>query len=255
MALTEKGIELLKGGSDQPGTDEFADVADINAAFRKIDGLVGVTLCTSLTKPSEPFKGQMILELDTSILSVFNRTTNAWVVLSNPTSNVPVGSILTHAGATPPTSFLFAQGDSLLKSSYPALFSVIGTQYGSADATRFNLPNLKGRVVVGVDTGQSEFSTLGEVGGRKTTSHASYDAPVNSNNFQAGGQNYANAVVSQMNTYLTANGSSSIFRGISVQAVGGQILAQGAGNTEVRHLQYTATNLQPYAAMRYIIKF
>jgi microcystin-dependent protein len=188
-------------------------------------------------------------------LSVFNRTTNAWVVLSNPTSNVPVGSILTHAGATPPTSFLFAEGTSLLKATYPALFSVIGTQYGSASSTHFSLPNLKGRVVVGVDTGQAEFSTLGEVGGRKTTSHASYDAPVNSNSFQAGGQNYANAVVAQMNTYLTANGSSTVSRNISIQSVGGQILAQSTGATEVRNLQYTATNLQPYAAMRYIIKF
>ena len=240
MALTEKGIQLINGGSDQPGTDDFADVADINAGFRRIDSLLGVTLCTSLSKPSDPVKGQIIFEIDLGLLSVFNTTTNQWIVLSNPTANVPVGSILTFAGNTPPTSFLFAEGTSLLKASYPALFSVIGTQYGSADATRFNAPNLGGRTVVGMDTGQTEFATLGQLGGSKTHS--------------------LTAAENAAHTHLSPTGNGNLGTGFEVpigtqsqQSLGYDYI--GAAPTGPSGNGAAHNNLQPYAAMRFIIKF
>ena len=240
MTLTEKGIELINGGSDQPGTDDFADVADINAGFRRIDSLLGVTLCTSLSKPSEPVKGQIIFETDLGLLSVYNVATNQWVVLSNPTANVPVGTILTYAGATPPTSYLFAEGDSLLKATYPALFAVIGTQYGSADATRFNAPNLKGRTVVGMDAGQAEFNVLGKTGGAKTHLLT------------------INEIPSHQHAAPTGNGQAGTpyevpIGTVSQQSNGFDYL--GSAPTGFTGGGAAHNNLQPYAAMRFIIKF
>ena len=41
------------------------------------------------------------------------------------------------------------------------MFAVIGSIYGAGDgSTTFALPNLKGRVPVGLDASQSEFNTL-----------------------------------------------------------------------------------------------
>lgn len=81
----------------------------------------------------------------------------------------PAGTISMYAGHTAPQGHLLCDGSEVLREDYPVLFSVIGTTYGAGDgSTTFNLPNLKGRVVVGVDESQTEFSELGLEGGAKT---------------------------------------------------------------------------------------
>lgn len=81
------------------------------------------------------------------------------------------GEMRMWAGATAPAGWMLAQGQSLLRADYPALFAVIGTTYGAVDASHFTLPDLRGRVPVGRDAAQTEFDTLGETGGSKTHSH------------------------------------------------------------------------------------
>ena len=44
-------------------------------------------------------------------------------------------------------------GASLLRASYSSLFSAIGTAWGYADGTHFNLPDLRGRFIRGWDHG------------------------------------------------------------------------------------------------------
>jgi microcystin-dependent protein len=65
-------------------------------------------------------------------------------------SSVPTGVVLPFAGATAPTGFLFCDGSSQLRSTYAALFAVIGTTYGSVDGTHFNLPDTRGIFIRGV---------------------------------------------------------------------------------------------------------
>jgi len=65
-----------------------------------------------------------------------------------------IGEIVPYAGSTPPIAdWLFCDGSSLLRSDFPDLFAVIGTVYGSADSSHFSIPDLRGRVPVGVGTG------------------------------------------------------------------------------------------------------
>lgn len=67
----------------------------------------------------------------------------------------PVGSVYTFAGATVPTGWLKCNGALLSRTTYAALFSVIGTTYGAGDgATTFALPDLRGEFVRGVDDGR-----------------------------------------------------------------------------------------------------
>lgn len=80
----------------------------------------------------------------------------------------PVGTILMSAAATTPGGWLSCQGQSLLRSAYPALFAAIGTMYGSADSTHFNLPDLRGRFPIGYDSAQSNFNVLGAVESNST---------------------------------------------------------------------------------------
>ena len=82
---------------------------------------------------------------------------------------LPVGSIVAYSSTTIPTNWLLCDGRAISRTEYALLFSIIGTAFGVGDgSTTFNLPNLKGRVPVGVDSSQTEFDTLGETGGEKT---------------------------------------------------------------------------------------
>lgn len=69
-------------------------------------------------------------------------------VVSNKT---PPGTVTSYSSDTPPTGWLICDGSSLLRADYPKLFDTIGTAFGAADGTHFNIPDLRGRFVRGVD--------------------------------------------------------------------------------------------------------
>ena len=82
-----------------------------------------------------------------------------WWIVKDTRDNTPVGSIISYGAANPPPGYLACDGSSLHRDDHPDLFAVISTAWGSAsevnalvqDANRFNLPNLSGRFVRGVD--------------------------------------------------------------------------------------------------------
>lgn len=64
----------------------------------------------------------------------------------------PVGMVVPYAGNTAPSGWLLCSNVAVSRTTYSALFAVIGTTYGSGDGvTTFNLPDLRGRVVAGTD--------------------------------------------------------------------------------------------------------
>jgi microcystin-dependent protein len=66
----------------------------------------------------------------------------------------PTGAIIAFGGSSAPSGYLLCDGTSYLQSAYPTLFAAIGTAYGSADGTHFNVPDLRGQFLRGV-TGSS----------------------------------------------------------------------------------------------------
>jgi microcystin-dependent protein len=80
---------------------------------------------------------------------------------------VPTGVVAPFAGATAPTGWLMCYGQVVSRSTYGALFTAVGTTYGSGDgSTTFNLPDLRGRGVFGVD------SMGGSAAGRVTSGNS-----------------------------------------------------------------------------------
>jgi microcystin-dependent protein len=81
----------------------------------------------------------------------------------------PIGSIVTYAGSVSsvdtPNGWLLCNGQSVLRSTYSNLFAKIGTTYGSSNDSTFNLPNLKGRVVMGYCDTAASTSLTGVSGG------------------------------------------------------------------------------------------
>jgi microcystin-dependent protein len=82
---------------------------------------------------------------------------------------IPVGTILDFAGSVAPAGFLLCNGSAISRSKYFALLSVIGITYGVGDSlTTFNLPDLRGRTLVGAGTGTGLSSrALGAIGGEE----------------------------------------------------------------------------------------
>jgi microcystin-dependent protein len=68
-------------------------------------------------------------------------------------ASIPIGCIIDFAGATaPPTKWLFCYGQEVSRTTYSALYAVLGTTYGDGNGSNtFNLPDLRGRVRAGRD--------------------------------------------------------------------------------------------------------
>lgn len=68
--------------------------------------------------------------------------------------SAPVGSEIFWTTDTPPADWLEEDGSAISRTTYAALFAVIGTDYGIGDgATTFNLPNPQGRAIRVRDNG------------------------------------------------------------------------------------------------------
>lgn len=81
--------------------------------------------------------------------------------------SVPAGAIMPFAGSTAPAGWLLCRGQAVSRTTYAALFGVLGTVYGSGDgSTTFDLPNLQDRVAVG----SSGAKALGSAGGAASVS-------------------------------------------------------------------------------------
>ena len=82
---------------------------------------------------------------------------------------LPVGSIMPYPKATAPENWLICDGSAISRTDYSELFNAIGTTFGEGDgSTTFNLPNIKGRTIVGLDTDDTDFNTIGKTLGEKT---------------------------------------------------------------------------------------
>lgn len=87
------------------------------------------------------------------------------------------GMVMPYAGAAAPSGWLLCDGSAISRTTYAALFAVVGTSFGSGDgSTTFNLPDMRGRVIAGVDSmggnsanrlTASQADQLGGIGGNE----------------------------------------------------------------------------------------
>jgi len=74
---------------------------------------------------------------------------------------VPIGAAIPYAGSSSPYSnWAICNGAAVSRTTYATLFGILGITFGSGDGiTTFNLPDLRGRVVAGVDGGANRLTT------------------------------------------------------------------------------------------------
>lgn len=70
------------------------------------------------------------------------------------TEETPLGEICAWPSDSTPDGFLECDGSAISRTTYYDLFNIIGIQFGEGDAsTTFNLPDLRGFVIRGQDSG------------------------------------------------------------------------------------------------------
>lgn len=75
---------------------------------------------------------------------------------------LPPGIIMAYSSTTAPTGWLYCDGTAVSRTTYADLFAIVSTAYGEGDgSTTFNLPDLRGRFLRGVDDGQGNDPDAG----------------------------------------------------------------------------------------------
>ena len=74
-----------------------------------------------------------------------------------------------------PTGYLECNGQLLSRSTYSALFNVIGTKYGSTDGNNFRVPDLRGEFIRGVNTSSSGADANRAIGSSQGGQNASHN--------------------------------------------------------------------------------
>lgn len=187
---------------------------------------------------------------------------------------LPAGVIAPYAGSAAPSGWLLCHGQAVSRTTFAALFTAIGTTYGSGDgSTTFNLPDLRGRVPVGKDdmggsaanrvtTGGSGLNgaQLGAAGGNQqmqSHSHTQQGTFATTSDGQhnhelrvgqgAGGSPYMGWNVSGTFSVFSTDFSDIQPNGVHTHNVtlSGSTANTGSGN---------AQNMQPSLILNYIIK-
>jgi len=171
---------------------------------------------------------------------------------------MPTGTVLPYAGSTlpgNPDDYLFCAGQSVLVADYGDLHGVIGYTYGGSGLS-FNLPDLRGRVIAGLDINTGGFAN------RLTTGSAA-----NINGQTLGGNNgnpgdigrgtngaqehilteaempsHTHTETRNQDAGITGGGNPGVDRGVKTHTTG------SAGGDQAHN------NVQPTIILNYIIK-
>jgi microcystin-dependent protein len=177
--------------------------------------------------------------------------------------DMPIGTVLPVASEAVPEGWMLCDGSEVGIEDYQALYDLVGTTYGAGDsafwaqvnypATTFNIPDLRGRTIIGADNMGGESagvvsqhpSWLGKSGGAEMHQLTVEEmASLSSYIGQPLASYYGPNVPSYLRVLMT---SSSYFGGSGYPQPYWQSLHTDAGDQP-------HNNMQPYIALNYMVK-
>lgn len=227
-----------------------------SSSFSRSDHSHAITTATATT-----ITGSNSVGTSTSLARAdHNHALGTGVVdLSNLSSNVtssfiPAGAVMPYGGNSTPSGWLLCDGSLYSRSTYAALFAVIGVSFGNTTSSNFRVPNLAGRVVQGVNNGSGAqdgatgfgnltggtalpVTGLGEWRGATTHTLSTLEIPSHSHTTYA----------TQINTTTTTGTGSRLS---TLSGTGGN----NTGTTNSQGGDQPHNNVQPVLILNYIIK-
>lgn len=176
---------------------------------------------------------------NTGVLSVNGSTGTVTI------QGVPSGALSMWPTATAPTGYLLCTGSAVSRTTYAALFAIIGTTFGVGDgSTTFNLPNYTNRMPYG--------TTVGATGG-------SADAVVVSHTHTATVTDPGHAHVEQYNGGTAGGGNGISDSAVSISPTASSVSTATATtgisvSNSTTGVSGTNANLPPYLGINFIIK-
>lgn len=189
---------------------------------------------------------------------------------------LPTGTVLPFAGASAPVGFLICDGSAVSRTTYAALFAVIGVVFGVGDgSTTFNVPDSRGRTVIGVGTGPGLSSyVMGQTPGTESVAISVAQMPSHAHGGTASGStssdgshahNVVNGNTNQPLTAYDGGGSSQTALDQNADPGGGTPFGIATDLAGTHSHTVTATipsqgndnghpNIQPSIALNYMIK-
>lgn len=159
-----------------------------------------------------------------------------------------IGSIFASPSGTAPTSrYRILEGQELSRTTYSELFTVIGTTYGDGDgASTFNLPDMRGKTIFGLNISETEFDTLGESGGLKEVTLTAAQSGIRDHAHNAGGYaEGAGPIAPIMKTSGTNFGNTT---GGAINIDGNPALTGAQSATDAH------TNMPPYVVFNWVMR-
>lgn len=145
----------------------------------------------------------------------------------------PAGIVMPFAGSTAPQGYLLCDGSAVSRTDYADLFAAIGTTYGAGDgSTTFNLPDLSGRVVIGVSNNHALGSTGGEA------SHTLTESELPAHAHSVAGHTHANDILATMPSLSHSITTQPSFTYSTANTAGERV---GSGGTWIYHSKGTGT--------------
>ena len=165
-------------------------------------------------------------------------------------NSTPSGAITMWPTAAPPSGWLLCNGGAVSRTTFAALFAVVGTTFGAGDGTTtFNLPDYRDRMPIGSNT----IAAVGVAGGSKDaivvshthTATSSVTDPGHSHSINMGANfnaaySFIQPTVNNLGFTLPTNNATT---GISVNTT---VNSTGSSGTNA--------NLPPYLGINFIIK-
>ena len=224
---TLPGVKLARGTLAGP---EFGDGS---LGHRKI-------VASGVDQNGDPFPGRFVLGFSGGRFSFL------------PSNDYNIGDIktLTYQPSPLPSGWFPCDGRSLSRTTYADLFSVLSTIYGNVDNDHFNLPDLRGRVVVGKGTSDA-FSSIGKIGGTETHTLTTDEMP--SHDHLAVANENLTSWIAVTSTNYVARGFDPMTSSLAGYDLGGTAMEASRGLTTETGGDAAHTNLQPYIVMYHII--
>jgi microcystin-dependent protein len=244
IARINIGVDGTPGLGDMPGYIAFFTAADGTTTLSEAmkianDGNIGIGTATAADKLHVEGSIRMVdgNETDGDVLVSDANGTASWLPVG-----VPTGAMMQYAAASAPTGWLLCDGSAVSRTTYADLFALIGTTYGAGDgSTTFTLPDMRGRVPVGMGTGEYKNNGIGHSSGNSLTSRSLGDY---------NGAEYPSGIPVNTETGISAEGSGNNF---------GEAAANIYNNDPPEAGEYTdqntgGGNMQPFLVINYIIK-
>lgn len=176
-------------------------------------------------------------------------------------SNYLIGEIKPYGGVVVPNGWLPCDGREVLIDDYELLYAAIGNTWGTpSDSDYFVLPDLRGKVPFGLDSGNSDFYPVGKTGGNTSITVGMNNMPAHNHGSVSLAGNSGGSVF--------GGGQGSTASGIMTRAysTGRQYKTDGTGSNgwywlyvDASHTHATQgsgqaiKHIQPYAVVQYII--